>query len=119
MEGSGGEGAFAREEQRPVFGGEEVVEFGLREAESGLAFGGESPFPDLELRGGFGLEGDLEEFLMGESFEGAFESGGGEVGGATEVVVADAAGALATREMPEAEVNGLFSRAEIGEHGLE
>ena len=119
LEGGGGEGAFAGEEEDAVFGGEEVVEFGLGEAEVGLAFGGESPFPDLELGGVFGLEGDFEEFLVGEGFEGAFEGGGGDVGGATEVVVADAAGALAASEMPEAEVDGLFGGTEIGEHGAQ
>src|SRR5262245_17065893 len=108
-----GEGAFAGKEKAAVVGGEEVVEFGLREAESGLAFGREGPLPDLEAGGLFGLEGDFEEFLLCQGFEGAFEGGGGDVGGATEVVVADAARPLPTSQMPETEVHRLFSRAEI------
>jgi hypothetical protein len=117
FEGGGGEGTFAGEEETAVFLGEEVVEFGLGEAECGLAFGSESPFPDLEAGGLLGLEGDFDQFLVGEGFEGAFKSGGGDVGGATEVVVADTTGALTTREIPEAQVDRLLGRAEVGEYG--
>ena len=119
LEGGGREGAFAGEKKAAVFGSEEVVELGLGEPEGGLAFGGEGAFPDLELCGLFGLEGDLDQFLVGEGFESAFEGGGGDVGGATEVVVADGAGALAPGEMPEAEVDGLFGRPEIGENSAQ
>ena len=48
-------------------------------------------------------------------FEGAFKGGGGDVGCSTQVVVADTAGALACLPDAEAKVNGLFSRAEVGE----
>jgi hypothetical protein len=62
------EGALAGEEQGAVFGGKEVVEFGLGEDESRLAFGRESPLPDLELCGLFGLEGDLNECFVVRAF---------------------------------------------------
>ena len=114
-----GEGSLAGEEKRAVVGGEEVVEFGLREVERGLALGSENSFPDLELCGLLGLEGDFDQFLVGEGFECAFEGGGGDMGGATEIVVAHAARALPTREMPEAEIDGLFGGAEIGEQAAQ
>jgi hypothetical protein len=63
VESGGGEGSLAGEVEAAVFWGEEIVECGLREAESGLAFGCEGAFPDLELRGLLGLKVDLEEFL--------------------------------------------------------
>jgi hypothetical protein len=52
-----------------------------------------------------------------ERFEGAFERGDGDLGGATEIIVANRARALATSEVPEAQVDGLFGRAQIGEPG--
>lgn len=80
LEEGGGERTFAGQKQAAVIGGEEVVEFGLGETKGRLAFGRESPFPDLEAGARFGLEGDLEEFFVGEDFQGAFEGGGGDVG---------------------------------------
>src|SRR5262245_16062402 len=72
-----GEGALAGQKETAVVGGEEVVEFGLGEAEGGLAFGREGAFPDLEAGGLFGLESHFEQFLVGEGFERAFQGGGG------------------------------------------
>lgn len=80
MQRRGGEGALAGEKEAAVFGTEEVVEFGWGEAEVGFVFGGEGAFPHLELRGLFGLKGDLEAFLVGEGFQGAFQCRDGDVG---------------------------------------
>lgn len=117
LEGRGGEGAFARQEEAAVVGSEEVVELGLGEAQRWLSFGGERPFPDLEAGSGFGLEGDSEQFFLSQGLQSAFEGGGGDIGGFTEVVVAHTAGALAPGEMPETQVDGLLSRAQIRKHG--
>ena len=80
MEDGRGERTLTGQEEAAVLSREEVVEFGVREVEGGLAFGRESSLPDLELRGLFGLEGDFDQFLVGEDFESAFEGGGGDVG---------------------------------------
>jgi len=80
LEDGGGEGAFAGQKQAAVIGGEEVVELGPGEAKVRLPFTGERALPDLELRGLLGLEGDFEEFLLREDFQGAFQGGGGDVG---------------------------------------
>jgi hypothetical protein len=119
LECRGGKGSLAGEKEAAIFGGEEVVELWGGEAEIGFAFGSDGVFPNLEAGGLLGLEGNFEEFLVGEDFEGALEGRGGDVGGATEVVVAHAAHALPASEMPEAEVDGLFGGPEIGEHGAQ
>jgi hypothetical protein len=80
LEDGGGESAFARQEGAAVFLGEEVVELGSGEAEVRFACGSKSSFPDLEAGGLLGLEGDFDQFFVGEGFEGALERGGGDVG---------------------------------------
>jgi hypothetical protein len=73
----------------------------------------------LEAGGVFGVEGGLDQFLVGEGFERAFEGRSGDVGSFTEVVVADTAGALPAGELPEAKVDGLFGRAKVGQDGAQ
>ena len=80
MERGGGEGAFAGEKEKAVFGMEEVREGGCGEAEIRLACGSEGMFPDVEAGGLLGWEGHLAEFFVGEDFESALEEGGVDVG---------------------------------------
>lgn len=84
-----------------------------------MAFGRESAFPHLKASGLLSLEGDGEEFFVGEGFEGAFEGGGGDVGGATKVIVANRACALPASEVPKAEVNRLFGGTEVGKYSVQ
>jgi len=60
-----------------------------------------------------------DEFSAGEDFESALEGGGGNVGGVAEVVLARGAAAVSTRELPEAEVDGLFGGRQIRKHGTQ
>jgi len=62
LECRGGEGALAGEEGVAILSSEEVVEFGLGEAEVRLAFGDEGTFPDLEADGLLGLEVTMRSF---------------------------------------------------------
>jgi hypothetical protein len=116
LEGGGGEGALARQKEAAVFGGEEVVELGLHEAELRLALGSKGALPDLEAGDSLGLESHFDQFLVGQGFQGAFEGGGGDVGGATEGIVANGTRALPAGEVLEAEVNHLFGGTEVGKY---
>ena len=110
----GGEGTLAGEKKATVFGSEKIVELGGGETKIWFTFRNEGSFPHLEAGGLLGLEGDCEKFFLDKGFECAFQGGGGNMGGLTEIIVADGADALAPGEMPEAEVDGLFGGAQIG-----
>lgn len=119
LECSGGEGTLAGEKKAAVFGSEQIVELGGGETKIGFPLRNEGALPYLEADGLLILEGDCEEFFLNKGFECAFQSGGGNMGGLTEIVVTDGADALAPGEMPEAEVDGLLCGPQIGEHRAE
>jgi hypothetical protein len=57
--------------------------------------------------------------LCDQTFKDALQGRSGDVGGAAEVIVAHAAGALATGKMPEAEGDRLCGGTEVGKHGAQ
>ena len=83
-----GEGPFAREEQRAVFVGEEVVEFGAK-TKIERRGGGQRMEMDGEEGRAFGLPLDLDQPTVGEFFKHAFERGERDVGKASEVFIAE------------------------------
>lgn len=113
-----GESAFAGEEERAVFFGEEVVEAGTVKAQGDL-FRRERAFKDCKQAGAFGLEGDGDELAAREGFEDPFESGARNVRGVGEVVVADRACAFPFAEVPEPQVDSLFRWGQVGEDRVE